>query len=458
MKHGKAFVYSFGLFFLFAAFWVGCGGGGGGADPAPVMSVSPATYDFGIVTEGNTAQPLEVKIANNGTANLQVSAITLSDTDNFRMDLNGGVSPQNTTTPTIAPGQTCTLTISFTPQAVAAYGATLTIQASGLPNETVALKGISEPVTNLNVRINQVEAENCNPDPGTVTSYISVSDQGGFAVAGLTPGNFKVFEKIGDNSTERTILSVSPVPDEVPYEPISVALLMDYSPTVRRNVEKVSDLEAAAALLVDQMGGSDEMEIIKFADEFSVQDFTSGTNSGALKSFISDSTNSTEAVLGNLTRLYDVVWKGVTDTASRSNNRKVVIVITDGLDDNGAEPPQPLSIKTLPEVIAEATKGSGIPVFTVGVGQVVVDVMNQLANDTGGQSFLPTVDNSNELDYLSNVFNKKLGPLLFQYQYILNYLSGMAAGDTGDLTIQVATAGGAAVGEDTRQITPCPAP
>ena len=44
------------------------GGGGGGSSKAPQLTVvPPGPYNFGVVTEGNTAQPLQVVIRNDGT-------------------------------------------------------------------------------------------------------------------------------------------------------------------------------------------------------------------------------------------------------------------------------------------------------------------------------------------------------------------------------------------------------
>ena len=107
------------LILLLPIVFLGCSSSGGDAPapvPSPSIRVLPSSYNFGVVTPGNSPAPLEVEIQNNGSLALTVSGITLSDTINFNLDLNGGSNPCNKTSPTIAAGGNCTAEVDFVPQ------------------------------------------------------------------------------------------------------------------------------------------------------------------------------------------------------------------------------------------------------------------------------------------------------------------------------------------------------
>ena len=203
----KLLVSRIALFLILAIVFTGCtgGGGGGGTDgdsaarveDLPSVQVLPSVYNFGIVTMGNTPVPLEAKIQNNGSANLKVSDIALSDTNNFALDLGGGSNPCSSTSPTISAGDNCTVEVTFIPQFGALFDATLQIKSndSSNPKGNIQLSGSAEPIASIDVRINQVESDMQCP-AAKVTAYISVTDQGGYSVTGLLENNFLVYEDI----------------------------------------------------------------------------------------------------------------------------------------------------------------------------------------------------------------------------------------------------------------------
>ena len=141
---------------------IGCGGGGGGGDdevaPIPSKQVIPSNHDFGIVTPNNMPAPLEIKIQNNSRANLIVFDIALADTINFILDLSGGENPCNTSSPSIRTGSVCTVEVDFQPGSDDTFNTILSIRsnARNTPLVNVSLSGISEPITELKVKINQV--------------------------------------------------------------------------------------------------------------------------------------------------------------------------------------------------------------------------------------------------------------------------------------------------------------
>ncbi len=442
----KMLVFGIAFFLILPIFFMGCssGGSGSGGDsdqddsastqvlPASTQ-VLPSQHDFGIVTLGNSTVPLEVKIKNNRSKDLVVSEIVLSDTDNFDLDLGGGSNPCNASSPTIGASDLCTMEISFQPLSVASYGATLRIVTNdeNFPVLNVQLGGASESVKNLNVRINQVESD-LNCPAAQVTAYVSVTDQGGYAVTGLLKDDFLVYEDVDVmNLTDFSFVSQVTAP-------ISVALVMDYSGSITDIPEAQSDMEEAVADFVDQLGADDEAEIVKFATEIVV-----------VQGFTSDKSDLTDAIfnpvdVGRDTILYDAAWQAVDDTALRLKTRKAVIIVSDGEDGNG----NPISSNSLSEVINHAND-KGVPIFTVGLGIINDAVLEQMSNETGGQFFdSPTSDN------LRNIYSQ-IAKVLFENQYILTYVSALGAGVTANLTIE-GYVSPAVMGDVTKEITPCP--
>ena len=153
-------VFTLVLFALSSIAFIGCGGGGGGStNPTSSLEVLPADYDFGVVTDGNSAQPLEVVIRNNGVAGLGVTSIVLSDTTNFALDLNGGTNPCGSAAPTIGTGSSCTVTVDFLPSALNTFSADLTILSDDptTPRYDLSLLGSKQDISEVNVKINQID-------------------------------------------------------------------------------------------------------------------------------------------------------------------------------------------------------------------------------------------------------------------------------------------------------------
>jgi VWFA-related protein len=425
------------LFLMLPSAFLGCSGGGGDDPPAPrpIIQVLPSSYDFGAVTPGNSPLPLEVEIANNGSAALTVSNITLAD-PNYVLNLDGGSSPCDTASSTIPARSNCTFEVNFSPGSDGEFNATLTISSNDSSNPTVnvPLSGIRDSISELHVKINQVESTEICPNP-VVTAYVSVTDQGGYPVTTLTKDDFSVTEGGTPLGAPTTASFVSN------NATISVALVMDYSGSITSLQDSVDDMEESIITFVDNVGANDEAEIIKFATEVKVaQDFTSD------KTLLTDAI-STPLDVGNLTALYDAVVKAVDDTALfGSKDRKAVIVVTDGVDSDGTDNPQ--STNSLNDAINDA-KSKGVPIFTVGLGQDINSaILQQIAEGTGGQFY-----ESTSSDNLRTIY-QQLADILFYDQYILTYNSVLGAGLTANLTIEATL--GAIVGNDTKEITACP--
>jgi Ca-activated chloride channel family protein len=371
-----------------------------------------------------------MEITNTGTANLNVSGISLAGTDPgyFSLDLTGGSNPCISVPRTITPGSSCTMEIAFQPQAVDAYGALVRIISDDPDTSTidVPLGGIKEAVSELNVRINQYEI-NCNT--GDVTAYVSVTEQGGYAVTDLTIDDFAVTETGEVPGPPSSALYVTDT-----NFTLSAALVLDFSTSVIGVPKKESDMKEAAIGFINRMGLSDEAEIVKFGGpSFAVvQDWTS--NKTLLTSAINADWN-----FGTGTRIYDAIMLAVDETAARMKARKAVIVISDGFSHN--------DVYSLDNVVANAIS-KNIPIFPVGLGDNVdVVSLTAMADNTGGQFFLASTSANLETIY------QQLANVLLSHQYVLTYSSVTEA--TGNTTIRATLplSAPAIWGEDTKEIS-----
>jgi hypothetical protein len=441
----KKYLVSPVILFLFLAFTMtGCGGGGGGeaSTPStptgsPTLQVLPASFDFGAVTTSNSPASLEVRIKNNGTAALRVSNIALSDQINFSLNSNGGSKPCASNSPTIPAADSCTFQVGFQPGTDGTFAGNVQIHSNdgSSPVFTLSINGTAEPVATLTVRINQLETS-C-PTSDAVNAYVSVTDQGGYPFPGLVGANFTVIE---GGTTNLGIPTTTYV--EVAYEKISITAVMDYSGSLTDQPEAVADMENGFVNLFSGLRATDFGEIIKFDTEFEVvQPFTS--DKAALAAAVRAAYDK-----GRLTRLYDAVFQAVTDTALRTDFRRAVIVATDGTDESGTSG-VPLSTHTLAQIISNAT-ATGVPIFTIGIGSSVnAAVLEQMANDTGGQFFEAQTSQN-----LATIY-EQLTSVLYEKQYILTFnQSVLGPGVTANLNIKATTPLGI-FGDDTILITSC---
>jgi len=108
-----------------------------GADPR--ISDSLCVWDFGVYNVGNSSPPKEVRIYNFGGSDLTVSSLTLDDTTNFSVDLNGGSNPCSQLPVTITPSSYCSFNITFTPASDGIFETTLAVQSNDPSNSNVKI-------------------------------------------------------------------------------------------------------------------------------------------------------------------------------------------------------------------------------------------------------------------------------------------------------------------------------
>lgn len=401
---------SVALSLLLSIIFFGCSGGGGSeqAPPpsrSPSIQATPSTFIFDNVTPGNSAV-LHLEIKNIGTANLNVSGISLVDNNNFKLGSGTGSNPCNAATQTITPGSSCTVDIKFlpaNPERFEPYATALVISSNDPKNSilNVLLSGGQEAISALNLRINKAGISCDN----VVTAYVSVTDQRGYSVTGLTRNHFTVNGPAGYEGQPTS----APFVDNAAT--LSAALVLDYSTSITDFPDKVSYMKRAANDFVNELGTDDEAEIIKFGGQRIdlVQSFTSDKN--LLWTAINNPWDNSSGTL-----LYEAAKVGVDNVALSQKDRKAVIVMSDGqADDSG-----------FGDLVASALSNK-VPIFAIGIGDNVdVSSFAKMAHDTGGKYYDATTS-----DY------QQLADAFFHRQYILTYTSGLAAGVTDNTTITV---------------------
>ena len=104
--------------------------------PAPAVSLSPSSVDFGSQLVGTTSTPRPVTLTNTGTATLTISSIALSGTN------AGDYGQSNNCPASLAANASCTITLTFSPSATGTRSASVAItdNAAGSPH-SVSLTG-----------------------------------------------------------------------------------------------------------------------------------------------------------------------------------------------------------------------------------------------------------------------------------------------------------------------------
>ena len=149
---------------------------------------------------------------------------------------------------------------------------------------------------------------------------VTVTDRSGAPVRGLTPDDFAVTEDgnpvaLGDFGVE----------GERVDRPLSVAVLLDLSQSMG---SQVRDVRSAARVLIETVRPGDEVMVAKFSDQVTVlMPFTSdpGDPDRALKNL---------GIARGGTALFRALEEAVKDLRGR-RGRKVVLVVSDGLDNYG---------------------------------------------------------------------------------------------------------------------------
>jgi len=412
----------------------GCGGGGGsgsGSDTSntptkpipPDINVSANQLLFGGIVQNNFTDRT-ITIQNRGSLNLNIGWVALADplTPPF------SIENDNCSQKTLASLRTCTLQVRFSPVSQGAFNNTFDIPSND-PDENPVTVTVSGDGKGLNVSINQVSTS-CPSK--TVTLYITVSDSAGNPLA-LTQDKFSLSEN-GAPIAPGDITF-----DDMVASPQSIALVLDISASMELR-DAIDEMQAAAVSFINNLSAPpDEAEIIRFAkgvEPVPAPVFTSDPD--ALKVAINTDPNINPVEFRDGTAMYDAVERAVTDTAAQGpGRRRAVVVIADGRDNS--------SFADLNELIDQALE-KGVPVFTIGLGDVNAEIMQQLADETGGQYYY--APDESDLDAIYDKISE-----IISSQYTLAYTSSSSScGDIISLDV-VVDDGSGLQGKDSRDIT-----
>jgi Ca-activated chloride channel homolog len=429
-----------------------CGSGGGDSSPSPAplppavpaIQVLPSSFDFGQVTTNNVPAPLEVTIRNTGTAALNVSAISLLAPSGspFGLTLNAGTKPCGGSAASVAIGDSCTVQVTFQPPTAGPFTSTLQItsNAQASPTVTVPISGTSAAVTSLTLRINQLEFA-C-PSRAT-TAYVSVIDQGGFPLLGLSAANFLLSQKGPLLPAGMNVPITSAAFVEEAYKNVAISALLDFSKSLRDQPVAFADMKAGFSNFFGSLKPNDVAQVVRFATQNEVtQDFT--TDVAALRAAIELPFDK-----GDDTRLYDTVFLGIDNVANSRTTypgyRGVVIVATDGVNQLPSSAP---SVRTLQQVIANA-RSKNVPIFTIGIGAAInSSVLSDMATQTGGLFY-----QANTSQNLATIY-QQIAPLIFAKQYVIKFDHLSGTGIPSELTLGP-NVPGVSGSPDTKPLTPC---
>jgi Ca-activated chloride channel homolog len=228
-------------------------------------------------------------------------------------------------------------------------------------------------------------------DVETVFVKVSITDYSNRCVTGLEQEHFKIYEdKVEQKASYFSIESA----------PVSVGIIFDVSSSMKDN-GNIRKAKKAIVRFLQTGNPEDEYFLVTFNQKTTlVQSFTS--QSSSLQN---------EAALqkpGGRTALYDAVYMGLDQIKEARNDKKALILVTDGEDNS--------SRYSLSEV-REFAKESDVQIYAIGQEGNLNYGHSEIANIvglTGGRFFFP--QNFNKLDYYIDLIHSEL-----RNQYLLGY-------------------------------------
>jgi len=226
--------------------------------------------------------------------------------------------------------------------------------------------GSEKKITSINAKILRIVD---NQQTG-LNIFVSVTDQKGNAIKGLSRSNFKI-EMIDGN----TVMPINPNgPTSLPSL-IITALTMDYSGSMFADTVSVPAMENALVAFINMKNAYDQIEVIKFSDTVdvvvplttSIQPLVSGVYSANFNGH-------------GYTALYRAIMKGQDDVWALAQNNPTYLPSVIGFTD-GKNNLAPLTMDSL----LYKSLYHQIPVYTVGYGvQPDTVALKTIADSTGG--------------------------------------------------------------------------
>lgn len=279
----------------------------------------------------------------------------------------------------------------------------------------------------ITVAIQQID----NSEFPKVSLYIAAKDEKGRAIRDLNVDNFAVEEKVKGEKYKGKIIEVEKVKEA---EKIGVNLVLDQSGSMS-DYEKIEQAKYAAKKFLDGVDFTkgDQVAVISFDDYvYQKQDFTGETTK--LVSAI-DSIQPT-----GQTAFYDALYTALLNTHG-IDGAKSVIAYTDGIE-NGSR-------HTYQEIIELANK-TGIPIFTIGIGEDCDDgVLEDIAVTMSGEYY-----SISDQEFGKSL--RKIYDTIYREQtewVKITYVSDYSSEETGEREITL-TAKRGYKGEALREYTP----
>ena len=187
--------------------------------------------------------------------------------------------------------------------------------------------------------------------------------------------------------------------------PVTFMLALDSSGSMKRSAEQA---RAAAREFIGAMRPEDQLGMILFSNKANYINSPTERRDDSLKAIDG-------YVADGGTALYDALHDSLAQLATVKDGRRVVVVVTDGRDENAASN-GPGSLRSWDEVLQKLAETEAA-VYAVGLGsRVDRDRLQQLARRSGGAAYFPT-----DVAALAADYRKILDEL--RRRYIIGYES-----------------------------------
>jgi VWFA-related protein len=161
--------------------------------------------------------------------------------------------------------------------------------------------------------------------------------------------------------------------------PVTFMLALDSSGSMKRSTAQAQE---AAREFIAAMRPEDQLGLILFGSKPNAVHAPMTRREASFKAI-------DDYAADGGTALYDALYDSFAQLATVHDGRRVVVVVTDGRDENAASD-GPGSLRTWDEVLAKLQQIEAT-VYTVGIGgRVERDRLQQLADRSGGAAYFPT--------------------------------------------------------------------
>ncbi len=276
--------------------------------------------------------------------------------------------------------------------------------------------------SSIDIVINELVVDTSSGDLD-VTLLVSAVDENGDLIEDLDLSDFTIYINGSEiDAANLTLEYIDEQEREIP-DPVSVAILMDYSTSITDDATVKDDMEAAVIWFIGQKRSTDEAAILKFNSGIKYQGaFT--TDTATLEDEVLN-----ETVTGGSTYLYDALYTSIEAVALRAN-RPAVVAVTDGanLYESGVDP----TLHKDEDDVVSLAQDNGVPLFLVGLGNDIdEEVLDELATDSGGNFYSASASSELEGIYGS------ISELLTVGQYEMVITTTYSGESTGRLQISV---------------------